>query len=345
MVEFEVVTGWCVGYLWAGRLAESEALATSCYKRSVAICWPFATTVWALALGEIGRARGELTAALRWFREAAAFVTGDDFRHPYCSFLGRMVFSCYARAAAQAGEVAEAQAALAGADALAGPSTAVMDAFFGPIHAWVAVARGEITTGIELALKTADVERHRGNAGFEIIALHDVVRLGAPTRVVGRLAELAPVVEGQLAPLYTAHAAALVAADGAGLDAVAAAFAELGYTLLAAEAATQATTSHRSAGYRTRASASAARARALAARCDGAHTPALATLGPAVNLTRRETEIARLAATGLPSRVIGERLVIAIRTVDNTLGAVYTKLGLGGRDELAAALVQVNNHT
>jgi DNA-binding CsgD family transcriptional regulator len=345
MAAYEAAAGWYVGCLGGGQLAEAETLATSCYQRSVAICWPLGTAVWALKLGEAIRARGELTAALRWFREAAALVRGDDFRHPYYSFAGRLVFGCHARAAAQAGELAEAQAALADADALAGPSTAVMDAFFGPIHAWVAVARGEVTTGIELAMKTADVERHRGNAGFEIMALHDVVRLGAPGRVATRLTELATVVEGRLAPLYAAHAAALARPDGSQLDAVAGAFAELGYILLAAEAAAQAAAAHRSVGCRARAGVSAARARALAARCGGARTPALAILDPAVGLTRRETEIARLAATGLPSRVIAERLVIAVRTVDNTLGAVYNKLGLGGRDELTTALVQVNSRT
>jgi DNA-binding CsgD family transcriptional regulator len=343
MAEDEVVSGWCMGCLWGGRLVESEALATSGYERSLAIRWPLSTAVWALWLGEASRARGQLTVALRWLREAAALVQSGDFCHPYRSFVGHAVFGCLARAAAQTGEAAEAQAALADADALARPSTAVMDSFFGPIHAWLAVARGEVTTGIELALKTADVERHRGNAGFEIIALHDVVRLGAPGRVAGRLAELAPMVEGRLAPLYTAHAAALAAADGTGLDVIATAFAELGYTLLAAEAATQAATAHRSAGHRTRMGASAACARALAARCDGARTPALATLAPAVELTRRETEIARLAATGLSSRVIAERLVVAVRTVDNILGAVYAKLGIGGRDELATALVQTTS--
>ncbi|MGH3539661.1 MAG: hypothetical protein ACRDQJ_15465, partial [Pseudonocardiaceae bacterium] len=119
-----------------------------------------------------------------------------------------------------------------------------------------AAAKGEITAGIELALNAAEVARHRGHAGFEIIALHDVVRLGAPARAVRRLAELATVVEGRLAPLYAIHAGALAAGDGTRLDAVAAAFAELGYLLLAAEAATQAAAAHRGAGYRTRAGAS-----------------------------------------------------------------------------------------
>ncbi len=207
------------------------------------------------------------------------------------------------------------------------------------------MAQGQLTTGIELALKTAEVERIRGNTGFEIIALHDVVRLGAPDRVVERLAEAATRVDGQLASLYTAHADALAAADGSGLDVIAEAFAELGYTLLAAEAATQAVIAHRSIGHRTRAAAATTRARALAARCDGARTPALAILDQTVELTRRETEIARLAATGLPSRVIAARLVVAVRTVDNTLGAVYAKLGVGSRDQLAAALMEAPGHT
>jgi hypothetical protein len=59
---------------------------------------------------------------------------------------------------------------------------------------------------------------------------------------------------------------------------VAGAFADMGSTLLAAEAATEAVVCHRDAGLPARAAASAARARALAAQCEGARTPALATL-------------------------------------------------------------------
>ncbi|MGH3769117.1 MAG: AAA family ATPase [Pseudonocardiaceae bacterium] len=341
MAEHEIVTGQCMAYLLSGRLPDAEPLATLGYQRSVAVSWPVGTAVSALWLGEIGRARGELTAALRWFREAAALVRGDDFRHPYCSFIGHIVLGCFARAAAQAGEAAEAQAALSDADALARPSTAMMGSFLGPIHAWVAVASGEVSTGIELALKTAAYERHRGNAGYEMIALHDVVRLGAPARAHSRLGELTLVVEGRLAPLYASHAAALATVDGTGLDVVAVAFAELGYLLLAAEAATQAATAHRSANCRARAGASAARARVLVAHCGGARTPALASTARPVNLTPREIEIARLAAAGLSSRAIAKRLVVAVRTVDNTLGAAYAKLGVGGRDQLTAALAEV----
>ena len=48
--------------------------------------------------------------------------------------------------------------------------------------------------------------------------------------------------------------------------------------------------------------------------------------------------MARLAAEGLSSREIASRLVVSARTVENHLQRAYEKLGVGGRDELAAAL-------
>lgn len=85
-----------------------------------------------------------------------------------------------------------------------------------------------------------------------------------------------------------------------------------------------------------RAATSAIRARAYAASCEGARTPALALLADPDGLTRRENEIARLAAAGLTNRTIAGRLFISIRTVDNTLHQVYGKLGVHGRSDLPA---------
>ena len=74
-------------------------------------------------------------------------------------------------------------------------------------------------------------------------------------------------------------------------------------------------------------------------RQTGGRTPLLAALAAAdVGLTAREREIATLAASGLSSREIGERLFLSRRTVDNHLGSVYTKLGITGRDELESAV-------
>ena len=54
-------------------------------------------------------------------------------------------------------------------------------------------------------------------------------------------------------------------------------------------------------------------------------------------LSRRQHDIAVLAAEGLASREIAERLSISVRTVDNHLGRIYAKLGVADRAELARA--------
>ena len=77
----------------------------------------------------------------------------------------------------------------------------------------------------------------------------------------------------------------------------------------------------------------------LAARCEGARTPALVFPDDELTpLSRRELEVADLAATGLSSEQIAGRLFLSVRTVDNHLQHVYQKLGIGSRQELAQAL-------
>ena len=82
----------------------------------------------------------------------------------------------------------------------------------------------------------------------------------------------------------------------------------------------------------------AGRRDALAAACQGAATPGLASIDALVPLSNREREIATLASQGLASREIAERLFLSVRTVDNHLQRVYSKLGLTGREQLASAL-------
>jgi DNA-binding CsgD family transcriptional regulator len=81
-----------------------------------------------------------------------------------------------------------------------------------------------------------------------------------------------------------------------------------------------------------------ARGGALAARCVGARTPGLVAAAGVVPLTRREREVAALAARGCPSKEITARLHLSIRTVDNHLQNAYAKLGVSRRNELSDAL-------
>jgi DNA-binding CsgD family transcriptional regulator len=55
-------------------------------------------------------------------------------------------------------------------------------------------------------------------------------------------------------------------------------------------------------------------------------------------LTRREREFAALAASGMTSRVIADRLVLSVRTVDSHLSRVFSKTGVHSREELARVL-------
>lgn len=64
----------------------------------------------------------------------------------------------------------------------------------------------------------------------------------------------------------------------------------------------------------------------------------LPTAARSAVLTRREREIASLAAGGLSSREIAQRLTLSVRTVDSHLSRVFAKLGVRSRQELGPAL-------
>jgi DNA-binding CsgD family transcriptional regulator len=95
---------------------------------------------------------------------------------------------------------------------------------------------------------------------------------------------------------------------------------------------------HRHAAMRRKATASAQRAAALLAECEGARPFGVEPEVPGVSLTRREREVAELAATNLTSREIAEKLFVSTRTVENHLQRAYEKLGVRGRRELRQAL-------
>ena len=159
---------------------------------------------------------------------------------------------------------------------------------------------------------------------------------------VDRLSELAALCEGDFVPAYAAHAEALVAGRASGLTAAADRFEAIGALLLAAEACAEAAQALQRAGDRRASAAMSVRASALAEACEGARTPALAIPVMVTPLTSRERDIASLAAQGVSSKDIADQLFLSVRTVNNHLQNVYSKLGVGSRRELAAALADVN---
>jgi DNA-binding NarL/FixJ family response regulator len=130
-------------------------------------------------------------------------------------------------------------------------------------------------------------------------------------------------------------AAGLARGSPDALGDVAERFATLGFNLRAAESAMAASEASARAHDQRGATRWARRATELAARCEAAPFVELVAAAGPVPLTNREREIAVLAADGLASRVIAERLYVSVRTVENHLGRIYTKLGVTSRAELA----------
>ena len=150
--------------------------------------------------------------------------------------------------------------------------------------------------------------------------------------------------EGQLAPLYVAHADALSSHDawrstGSPADSPASAS-----TCSQPRPQPKQPEHHQAAGRRTAAIAATIKADALTAQCEGARTPAL-DARQAHDLTPRELEIATMAARGLSSKEIARRLVVSVRTVDNTLRQVYAKLAVNKRADLRLLLAPERNAT
>jgi DNA-binding CsgD family transcriptional regulator len=316
-----------------GRLVQAEAEATIFYRGALADHARDAAAVWALVLGWACRSRGRVRTAVRWLREGAALLrTVDLFGFlPLC-------LAELAHAASLAGESELAGAALAEAESVRRRPRSLYAPELALAGAWVAAARGELSVARRRAQEAADDAESSGRQPLALAALHDLVRLGEVPAVGARLQDVASACEGPLAPAFAAHAAALAAGDGAALDDAAASLDALGSHLLAAEAAMEAAACHGEAGRAASRAASSARAATYLEGCEGARTPTLALAHRASILTRREREVAALAAAGLASRIIATRLVLSTRTVENHLQRLYSKLGVTGRAELAAVL-------
>ncbi len=198
-----------------------------------------------------------------------------------------------------------------------------------------------VTAGAEAAAEAAIEAAARAVADTHLVwgawLYHDAARLGLAGPAATRLEALAKRIEGRLVAAMALYARALADADALALERAASAFEQLDSRLFAAEAAAQAQQLYMRRGRLRLARVTGARAALLAADCAGVQTPPLVDITP-VPLTARELEIARLAATGMSSRDLSERLGISVRTVDNHLGTVYSKLGIASRSELPSVL-------
>jgi DNA-binding CsgD family transcriptional regulator len=327
----------------AGRVSEAEALVEFGHEASLTAHADVARGAWCFLRGVLAVFRGRPHVAVATLRESDLLLGRFDYG------LRRGILIWQGMAEALRDEADAAERALEDAQRTNRSRARLYDADWARAQAWMLVAAGKLTDAERAGVEATGVAVGGDRWTYEVLALHDLARfqgLGArgnpaAAAMVSRLEELADRVDGKLAPACAAHARALAAGDGVALDAAADTFVELGFDLFAAEAQAAAAEAHAAAGQKARAHASAERARRLAAACVGATTPLLrrlAAAGQPGDLTRREREIAELAARGHTDREIASMLYLSVRTVHAHLRSAYAKLGVHGRGELAAAL-------
>ncbi|CAM3703334.1 LuxR family transcriptional regulator [Kibdelosporangium persicum] len=276
--------------------------------------------------------RGQVETAARGYRQAVAAHHGADPNGWIFTGLVGLTTALGMR-----GDPASARQALQAMTAEHHPTYVYLAPNVLIARAWVVAAEGEVSEAAALARKAAGVAASQGQSAVEVFALHTAVRFGDGT-VADRLTRLATEVNGPRAQIAAAHAVALAADDGPGLQAVSVRLEQIGALLLAVDAAAQAAAAFFRHNRRGSAQTATARARRLAQACEGARTPALAALTAPPEITRRQREIIALAASGLSNGEIAQRLVVSIRTVENHLYRASTKLGVSNRAELAALI-------
>jgi DNA-binding CsgD family transcriptional regulator len=326
--------GAIFGLAAGGRLAAAEADALTAYRACLAAGDKEGQATHQLLSGLILIEQGQLARASASFLDSASVN-----RELHDGAALRWCLAGLALAEAMRGHTDRAEAAAAERDELPVSPMAVYEPdLVERGRAWVCVATGELSRACEILTAAAEQAAAVSLRVAEARVLHDIARLGQPEAVAPRLAELAELVDGEYVAAMAGHAAALAGGKGADLEAAGSAFERLGACLLAAEAYLAAAAGYRSEGLARPASAMARRAGELAASCGDVRTPGLSFGSDTERLTRREREVATLAAAGASSRDIATRLVLSVRTVDNHLQNVYSKLGVTSRDELARIL-------
>jgi DNA-binding CsgD family transcriptional regulator len=314
-----------------GRLAAAFEIGEAGYQVARQQRHPIGLILFTMTLGRAALVAGVPRTAKRWLAECDALCAKFRFDGPR-----RIVLSALATANSWLGEpdlARQAAAELAGL-----PPFGFMTPEQERGRAWAAVAAGELNAACTILAAAAAEGTRAGHHSSEALLLHDLVRLGRAGDVADRLTELARLGNARLLDAYALHARAAADDDPAALSEAAAALASIGAPLAAAEAATSAAQAWLRRGEPRSAANAQARAAALVERCEGARTPGLSTVAVSVALTRREREIATLAATGTASSAIAADLILSVRTVNNHLQHAYTKLGVTSRRELRAAL-------
>ncbi|MFD5427382.1 LuxR C-terminal-related transcriptional regulator [Streptomyces sp. NPDC127084] len=322
-----------LAYVAAGDLEGARRTAERGHSSAVeaGATQPAAWLAW--NLGRIHWLAGRVADARRWYAEA--FTVSQQRNIP---ILLRLAVSGLAAATAVAGDPDTAHSVQSDFDSYPEfPFLAGEDALG---RAWTLAAKGHLGDGRAVLCQAADRARANGYRTSEMLLLTEVARLGGARDVHVRMARLADRCDGPFAHARVELVEAMAARNAGALLTAAERLHGVGAHLLAAEAAADAAGILRGSGSAREATAAEARGIQLSRYCQGASTPLLALATAPTALTKRESEIALLASSGLSSKEIANDLTLSVRTVDNHLRQVFTKLGITSRRQLSQALRQ-----
>lgn len=325
--------GRAIALMDSGRLAEAEEESRRSMQLARTEGEVGAIGLAALVHGSLQHTQGRLRSAQRALRLAEASLA-------QVGHLGMLQWSHIALALTSAtmGDHATAEWWLERIDRDGLHPADMFGASLVRARAWTEMSKGEPERA-RAALGSGAADRCAlGDVQGELSCLYDLARLGGADSALERLRVVADRCQGPLSAAITTHVRGMATGDAAQLGCAADQLADLGALLWAAEAAYAAAEASRRDGDPRMAAHWSRLAGEWRGQCEMAATPGLvADLAP-VPLTRREREVAMLAADGLPAREIGERLYVSRRTVESHLARIYGKLGISSRSELAALL-------
>ena len=283
--------------------------------------------------GDVARHRGLVGEAERYFREAIRA----------CEFMDDLAIIESARA-----ELGALLAELGERDEASQLLFELPAGHTGDLRGEAARARGGIrmappAEADAMAVEFATALLEAGHGLWAPSVLFEAVRCGPAPASAAMLDSVADMLDGPLVVAYRDAAIGRQSADVELMAAGATRLRELGLLAIALDVEADLIAMMKASG----AASAAARQLALTQnllvsmpdrhRLPVAHRIAALGIGVEV-LTRRQREIAERVVAGGTSREVATELVVSIRTVENHLAAIYRKLGVSGRDELAAAL-------
>jgi DNA-binding CsgD family transcriptional regulator/tetratricopeptide (TPR) repeat protein len=332
-----VAIGLFIGHLFGGRLVEFDPTLVSLHEAAMSRDEDPFRGVWSFLIGRSALVQGRIADAIPALREGAAIM---QLRDP-----GMMLPWCLAaltQALSAADDTRGARTTLDRLEAAHFEVARNIEVEVGLARAWATTVAGQRSEGQVIALAVGDSHQADGRYALAALAYHDALRLGAPVESVApNLCAVASRTEGPVAAAMAHHVDALVQRDHKAMQAAAYEFERTGMLLHAAEAMAGASVLAAEEGLRASAGDLRVQASALAARCGTALTPLLEPIsdrGALSSLTRKEQEVALMAARGMTKREIADSLCVSVRTVGNHINHVYGKLGVATRAELRAVL-------